>query len=233
MVFKRRDKLPFPTRLRGFLFPRRGWRRGIEYLAHRMRRLPDTPHRISLGFSCGVFMSFTPFFGLHFILAAAVARLIRGNALAALIGTAAGNPLTFPFIASISLGLGRRILGYGASGRDFRRIAEGFKQFFIGLWESVLNLFGAGHADWHKLTLLLQDVIWPYFVGGLLPGLVAAIASYYLVRPLVAAYQAGRRARLLDKAKARLMRRKPEAGVHAPPLYTRNDSKAAGGKGLK
>ena len=97
----------------------------------------------------------------------------------------------------------------------------------------MLNLFGAGHADWHKLTLLLQDVIWPYFVGGLLPGLVAAIASYYLVRPLVAAYQAGRRARLLDKAKARLMRRKPEAGVHAPPLYTRNDSKAAGGKGLK
>jgi uncharacterized protein (DUF2062 family) len=233
MVFKRRDKLPFPTRLRGLLFPRRGWRRGIEYLAHRMRRLPDTPHRISLGFSCGVFMSFTPFFGLHFILAAAMARAIRGNALAALIGTAAGNPLTFPVIASFALGLGRRILGFGASGRDFRRFAEGFRQFFVGVWESFLNLFGAGHADWHKLTLLLQDVIWPYFVGGLLPGLVAAIASYYLVRPLVAAYQAGRRARLLARAKARLLRRKPEAGIRAASTYTRRDREAAGSNGLK
>ena len=30
---------------------------------HRVRRLPDTPHRIALGFACGVFVSFTPFFG--------------------------------------------------------------------------------------------------------------------------------------------------------------------------
>ncbi len=76
-------------------------------------------------------------------------------------------------------------------------------------------------------------MIWPYFVGGLLPGMVAAIASYYLVRPLVAAYQAGRRARLLAKAKARLLRRKPEAGVRAKPTYTRRDSEAAGSNGLK
>ena len=34
-------------------------------------------------------------------------------------------------------------------------------------------------------------MIWPYFVGGLLPGLIAAIASYYLTRPLIAAYQCG------------------------------------------
>ena len=38
-------------------------------------------------------------------------------------------------------------------------------------------------------------MILPYFVGGLLPGIVASIAFYYLMRPLVAAYQKARRGR--------------------------------------
>ena len=45
-----------------------------------------------------------------------------------------------------------------------------------------------------------RDIIWPYFVGGLLPGLVAAIVGYYLTRPLIAAYQTRRRARMLRRA---------------------------------
>ena len=52
----------------------------------------------------------------------------------------------------------------------------------------------------------VEDVIWPYLVGGLLPGLVAAIASYYVTRPLVAAYQMRRRSRMLARAHERLAR---------------------------
>ena len=70
---------PSSSRLREALLPRRGWRRGVEYLSHRVRRLPDTPHRIALGFACGVFGSFTPFFGLHIVLAAVIARLLRSQ----------------------------------------------------------------------------------------------------------------------------------------------------------
>ena len=74
MVFKRRVKPSLVSRVRAAVLPRRGWRRGVEYLGHRVRRLPDTPHRIALGFACGVFSSFTPFFGLHIILAVVIAR---------------------------------------------------------------------------------------------------------------------------------------------------------------
>jgi uncharacterized protein (DUF2062 family) len=211
MVFKRRDKPHFFARLREVLVPRRGWRRGIEYLGHRVRRLPDTPHRIALGFACGVFVSFTPFFGLHFILAVAAARLLRANMLAGLIGTAAGNPLTFPFIASLALGLGRRILGYGVTGRDFSRIADAFWQAFVGLTQSLLSIGGYGDPHWAKLARLFTDVIWPYFVGGLLPGLIAAVASYYLTRPLVAAHQARRRHRKIARARKLVARRQSEA----------------------
>ncbi len=206
MVFKRRKKPPFSTRLREAVLPRRGWRRALEYLAHRIRRLPDTPHRIALGLACGVFASFTPFFGVHLGAAAALAWLLRGNVVASLIGTLVGNPLTFPIIAPIALGLGRKIVGYGVTGRDPSRIQDAFAQFFVGLWDSLLSLFGYGESEWYKVLLFVQDVIWPYLVGGLLPGLVGAIAAYYVTRPLVSAYQTRRRSRMLARAHDRLAR---------------------------
>jgi uncharacterized protein (DUF2062 family) len=227
MVFKRRDKPPLFRRLRELLLPRRGWRRGIEYLGHRVRRLPDTPHRIALGFACGVYVSFTPFFGLHFVLAAVLARLCRGNILASLIGTAVLNPLTFPLIASISLWLGRRILGHGVTGRDFGRIADAFAQAFAGLWSSILSLVGLGESHWQQLVPFLRDLVWPYFLGGLLPGIVAAVLGYYLTRPIVAAYQARRRARMLARARERLAGEKSEADAAGARPYN------PGGTGTK
>lgn len=203
MIFRRRDRPPFIDRARDFIYPRRGWRRALEYMGHRVRRIPDTPHRIALGFACGAFASFSPLFGLHFFYAAGLAWLLRSNILASLIGTVVGNPLTFPFIASISMALGRRILGYGGTGRDFGRIVSAFKQFFDGLWEGVLSLLGYGAPDWHKMQAFLQDVILPYFVGGLLPGLAVATIAYFIVRPLIAAYQAARRVRLANRVRLR------------------------------
>jgi uncharacterized protein (DUF2062 family) len=73
MVFRRRDRPSFLDRAREFFYPRRGWGRAIEYVSHRVRRIPDTPHRIALGFACGVFASFSPLFGLHFLYAAGLA----------------------------------------------------------------------------------------------------------------------------------------------------------------
>ena len=228
MVFKRRDKPPLLHRLRELVLPRRGWRRGIEYLGHRVRRLPDTPHRIALGFACGVYVSFTPFFGLHFLLAAGLARLCRGNILASLVGTAALNPLTFPLIASVSLWLGRRILGFGASGRDFSRVSDAFAQAFAGIWTSVLSLVGLGESQWQKLVPFFRDLLWPYFVGGLLPGIVAAVIGYYLTRPLVGAYQARRRARMLARARERLAGEESEADAAGARPYNPGGTGAKG-----
>ena len=205
MIFKRRDRPPFPIRVRHAFYPRKGWRRALEYLGHRVQRLPDTPHRIALGFSCGVFASFSPFFGLHFVVAAVIARILRVNVVSALIGTIAGNPLTFPLIASVSLSFGRRILGFGATGRDFGRIVDAFNQALLGIWHTILSLFGIGVSEWATVMVFARDVIWPYFVGGLLPGLISAIAAYYVIRPLTAAYQSRRRARV--RAGARRHRR--------------------------
>lgn len=179
MVFKRRDKPPFWDRLREVMAPRKGWRRGYLYLGKRMQRLPDTPHRIALGFAAGVQASFTPFFGFHFVIAAALAWVFRGNLLSSAVGTFMGNPLTFPLIASSSFYMGRAITGI-----HIEPPAHGYG--FGWLWDN------------------LDAIFLPYLVGGLLPGLVASVSCYFAVRPMVAAFQARRRGLLMDRAKARM-----------------------------
>ena len=208
-MFRRRDKPPILSRLREAVAPRRGWRRAIEYISYRIRRLPDTPHRIALGLACGVFMSFTPLFGFHVFGAMALAWLLRSNVLASLFGTLAGNPLTFPFIASVSLSLGRLILGHGLTGGDFDRIVVAFGEALTGFGQSVLSLFGIGEPQWQKLALFTHDIFWPYLAGGFLPGLISAIAAYYVTRPVIAAYQARRRG---ARAKRRIARAAVQGG---------------------
>ena len=78
MIFKRRDKRLTFGRLKELLLPKKGWRRALDYFIHRVKRIPDTPHKIAIGIATGVFCSFTPFFGLHFFLAAFVPIFLRG-----------------------------------------------------------------------------------------------------------------------------------------------------------
>ena len=144
------------------------------------------------------------------MLAVVVARLVRGNMIAALIGTGVGNPLTFPLIAPVALAIGRRILGHGASGRDYSRVSDAFAQAFGGIQEGILAMLGHGESHWGRLIPFLRDVLWPYLVGGLIPGIAAGLIAYYVTRPLVAAYQARRRQRMLERAHERVARQKAE-----------------------
>ena len=94
MVFKRRDRRAVINIMRDLLWPKGGWSRAFQYVKHRVRRLPDTPERIARGIWVGVFITFTPFYGLHIVAAILLARVFKGNALAALLATFVGNPLT-------------------------------------------------------------------------------------------------------------------------------------------
>lgn len=185
-MFKRREKPPFIERAREWVSPRKGWARGFEYMGRRMQRLPDSPESIAIGFACGVFTSFTPFFGLHFLVAAGLAWILRSNVFASAVGTFAGNPFTFPlFIVPVSLQLGYWILGHdGDVDTSFTELG-----FFGLLAHTFLNV---------------KELFWPYLVGGLAPGIICSVISYYLVKPLVRTYQQRRRNHLAARARARL-----------------------------
>lgn len=215
MVFKRRERLSTARWIQQWIYPRTGWRRALEYFGHRLKRLPDTPHKISLGIACGAFVSFSPLFGLHFVYASILAMLLRGNVLAACLGTLFGNPLTFPFIVTMSLSLGRRIMGTGGGHAHFASVKESFFGAFTGLWDSFLSIFGLAEPAWGRLAVFWSELFVPYLVGGIVPGLIAGAAAYFLARPIVAAYQLRRRSKLIKRTQERLARKKAERAAAA------------------
>nr|WP_184009883.1 DUF2062 domain-containing protein [Rubricella aquisinus] len=194
--------------------PRTGWMRALGYMGHRLRRLPDRPSKVALGLAVGVFVCFTPLFGFHIAAAAALAWLIGGNVLAAMIGTFFGNPATFPLIATISLWFGRKVLGIGHSSEtmnDFELVAFAFAKAFLGVWQTMKSLVTDVPAAWGMLGTFFQELFLPYMVGGLIPGLIAGAITFFVSRPLVAAYQKRRR----DKLRARVAKREARARLAA------------------
>lgn len=180
--------------------PRKGMWRGVDYIGKRMRRLPDSPHRIALGFAVGAVVSFTPLFGLHFLLAALIAWSLRANVLAGIFGTVVGNPLTFPFISVTSLWFGRWMLGRGDNGSRFETVTRAFAEGFNSIWGTVKSWFGYGPSKLDGLLVFLDHVFLPYLIGGIIPGLITGAVCYWLLGPIVAAYQERRRKRLEMRA---------------------------------
>lgn len=201
MVFKRRNKLGLFRRIREWVMPRTGWRRALTYLGHRIKRLPDSSDRISRGIAFGVFISFTPLFGFHIIIALLMAKLFRGNVISALLGTAIGNPFTFPFIAVMAMGIGKRLVGARDTDHEFGGIRHAFGEAAIGIKSTVKSWFGYGESELDRLVVFWNDVFFPYFIGGLIPGLTLSIASFYLSRPVIHAYQSLRRKKMLENRK--------------------------------
>lgn len=198
MVFKRRTPRPFLRRVAEFFYPRGGWGRAFSYMWHRMRRLPDEPHRIARGMFAGILASFTPLFGFHFVIAATIGYLIRANILASLLATFIGNPLTFPFIAGSALATGNWIFGLEGN-FSFPQIMAAFSRAGAELWHNLGALITGEPVHWTSLKRFFDRVFLPYLVGGIIPGTIAGIVGYYVTVPLVAAYQRRRKKKLRER----------------------------------
>lgn len=210
MVFKRRERRPIGTMVAEFFYPRGGWRRAFSYVRLRLSRLPDRPHRIARGIAAGVFVSFTPLFGFHFISAAAVAWLIRGNIVAAILGTFFGNPLTFPIIMATSVDLGNWMLGLPGD-MQIPQVARALATASTELWHNIASFYTGDPRHWEGLTRFLHRVFVPYLVGGFLPGVAAAVMMHYLSLPVIIAYQKRREKRLAARLEKRIAARRAAA----------------------
>jgi len=220
LVFRRRDRRSPLRAIADFLWPRGGWTRAFHYVKHRVRRLPDSPERIARGIWAGVFTAFTPFYGIHFLIAAAIARLMNGNILASLSSTFFGNPLTYVPIGVASLQTGHWLLGAEFDGDVDNSLIAKFFAAGKDLKDNLFALVTDQEADWQGLELFYNEVFYPYMIGGLLPGIVAATICYFLSVPLIRAYQQRRRAKIKAKfeaIKARAALTGTEATQVVPP----------------
>jgi hypothetical protein len=78
---------------------------------HKILSLDNHPGHIAAGFAVGVFISFTPFFGLHTPMAVVAAFLFRLNKLTCITGAWVNTPLTVVPALGLSHIIGRQILG--------------------------------------------------------------------------------------------------------------------------
>ena len=151
------------------------WGRILRYWTFKLKRLQGSPYAIACGFACGAAVSFTPLIGFHFILAAVLAWALRGNIIASAIGTAVGNPWTFPFIWAGIIWLGTWILGY-------ERGQELPADMTIG---TIFEEPG---------TVLL-----PMLVGGLPVAVIVWVLFFFPIRRVVGNYQYHRQAKRLRR----------------------------------
>lgn len=199
MVFKRRDARGILRIVAEAFWPRGGWVRAFHYVKHRMHRLPGTPEQIARGVFAGAFTIFTPFFGLHFFVAAFLAKVMRGSILAALLATFLGNPLTYVPIAFISLQTGHWMLGSTMRGELNDSIFAKFGAAAGDLWHNFIAIFTPETAHWEELHRFYDDVFFPWMVGSIIPGVICGVVCYYLSVPVIRAYQKRRSARLRKK----------------------------------
>lgn len=115
------------------------------------------PGHISAGFAVGVFISFTPFFGLHTPLAIALAFIFRLNKLTCITGAWVNTPLTIVPVLVGSYNLGRFLRGKPARDLTFTTL------------------------DWHSLQPYAKSIL----LGSSILGFIAAVAAYFICYWLV------------------------------------------------
>ncbi|MGV8988230.1 MAG: DUF2062 domain-containing protein [Cypionkella sp.] len=206
-MFKRRNPQKWYAWAKGQIYPRGGFKRAGLYQLHRLRRLPDPPHRIARGVFAGTFVNFPPIFGLQVVAAVLLAWAMRGNILAAIVATLLSNPVTTPLIAVVSLKLGHWMLGT-PEGISMNGVFAAFAAAGGDLWHNFMAIFTKDTAHWEGLKLFWHRIYWPYTLGSILPGLATSALLSWLTIPTLTAYQKLRQRR----RKTRAARRKP-----APP----------------
>lgn len=194
MLLKRRKPPTMLESFRVWIWPRRSWLRSGQYVTKRILRLTATPHAVAAGVAAGAFTSFTPFMGLHFIIAFIIAWLLRGNLLASALGTFVGNPLSFPLIWAATYQTGHYILGSTASGSE----PVGLVEAMGNILDSIKNLNGAEAVA--ALEQIWLPVLYPMTVGGLIWGVIVALPIYLATRRAAALFRESRRNKLMRKA---------------------------------
>ncbi len=123
--------------------------------------LDSHPRHIAVGFAVGVFISITPFFGLHTPMAIAAAFIFRLNKLTCITGAWVNTPLTVIPVLIASHSLGEFVLG------------------------NPPETFTVKSLEWEMLRSNAAEIL----LGSSLIGFVAAIAAYFLCYWLIVRFR--------------------------------------------
>jgi uncharacterized protein (DUF2062 family) len=151
-------------------------------------RFDDPTWRLALAIALGVFISFTPFYGLQTLLAIGFAVIFRLNRAATVAGAWLNLPWFAPLVYAGALKVGTIIVPDPDGTR--------------GAWLAYL-LEHPRSVSWQDIPALLDEISLPFVVGTTMLGVVAAAATYVIAFTLIAR----RRARVASRHAATELRR--------------------------
>ena len=181
------DELP-QNELRG---SHRRWIEPFKKAYYRFLKIRGNPREIALGFALGVFVSMTPFMGLHTAIAVPLAALFKWNKFSAALAVWISNPLSAPAIYGITYYIGAKVL----------LIQDGYK---LPVEFSLDALFYTLRSA--------PEIIGILTVGGIVVGLPLAVLGYYFSLKAITEYRESIRSKLEQKKAAiakKLKRNKP------------------------
>jgi uncharacterized protein len=143
----------------------------------RLLAIDDPPERTALAFSIGVFIAFSPFLGLHTIMATLVAFAFRFNKIAIYAGTFINNPfLTLVPIIIVSYATGAVIMG-----RPLSIPAEG-----VHLLKNPEIFSGDYYRQIFKQSWFIVE---PFAVGATVLSVVCSVLAYPITLKALRVYR--------------------------------------------
>lgn len=137
-------------------------RRWAETLLH----IDDTPERTAAAYALGVFFGFSPFLGLHTVLAVGLAFLLRLNRVAVLLGVYSNLPwIIAPYYTAVTM------FGALLTRAD---LPDGFRDR-LG---EVMHLSFTDATLWRHIGSMLEPLLWPYAIGSTIGAALLAAAAY-------------------------------------------------------
>ena len=102
-------------------------------LKMKVYRIRDFPESVAIGLAWGVAVSFTPLLGFHLIICYLGTISMRGNLIAATVGSVIGNPWTFPFFFYIAYKFGLNFIYSPLDKYEFKLdfLIENFTRLFF------------------------------------------------------------------------------------------------------
>jgi uncharacterized protein (DUF2062 family) len=119
----------------------------------------DSPHRLAMAFSIGIFIGMSPLLGLHTILGLIVAWVFGLNRIVTITGVYITNPWTIVPIYTFSAYIGAKCLGI----------------------KQILPEIDWAHITFSSFAYELKPLLTPFVFGTLLIGFISAVISYFII----------------------------------------------------
>jgi uncharacterized protein (DUF2062 family) len=180
-------------KLQNKTFFRKLFRPAVGFVKFRILHVDDTPQRIARGVAVGVWIAFTPFLGLHMILALALAIVLKANKALAVLSVWVSNPFTFLLIHVPAYLVGQFFLvKLHPASVEPGQIGELLNSIF-----SFSSLLTCLHTPsfWKNAAEVFGKIGLEVTIGGFVLGTLFALVGYFATYWLVSTHRAksGRR----------------------------------------